>query len=48
MDDCTDPTGAKVDTIYTVIALRYLVCRLSADKPKSSNLFMDFFLSIIS
>jgi hypothetical protein len=23
MDDCTDPTGAKVDTIYTVIALRY-------------------------
>jgi hypothetical protein len=23
MDYCIDPTGAKVDTIYTVIALRY-------------------------
>jgi hypothetical protein len=49
MDDCTDPTGAKLDTIYTIIAFRYTVgCRLSADKPNSSNLFMDFFLSIIS
>jgi hypothetical protein len=44
MDDCTDPTGTKVDTIYIVIALRYTVgYLLSADKPKSSNLFMDFF-----
>jgi hypothetical protein len=25
MDDCTDPTGAKLDTIYTVIAFRYTV-----------------------
>jgi hypothetical protein len=25
MDDCTDPTVAKLDTIYTVIAFRYTV-----------------------
>jgi hypothetical protein len=25
MDDCTDPTGAKLDTIYIVIAFRYTV-----------------------
>jgi hypothetical protein len=35
MDDYTYPTGAKVDTIYTVIALRYTVdCLLINPNPQ--------------
>jgi hypothetical protein len=35
IDNCTDPTGAKVDTIYTVIALRYTIdCPLINPNPQ--------------
>jgi hypothetical protein len=35
MDDCTNPTGAKVDTIYTVIAFRYTIgCLLINPNPQ--------------
>jgi hypothetical protein len=46
MDDCTDPTGAKLDTIYIVIAFRYIVgCLLINRIPQ---IYLWTFLSIIS
>jgi hypothetical protein len=47
MDDCTYPTGTKVNTIYTVIALRYTVgCPLI--NPNPQIYLWAFFSSIIS